>query len=145
MSGSILSYQSVSHERKERNQREQAVQDKAALFTVLIGKIVGIVVLIILAWPGSIRTPSHAGQVNNAAMMLSAALERFRQEQGSYPHSLSELLPRYLDRIPQTTGWNYDPAPDRASYQLSYTLGMERATLHSGGTGGMTFTSRPIP
>jgi hypothetical protein len=48
------------------------------------------------------ETTDKQKQVRTAMKRLADAITRFRSQKGEYPASLQELLPEYLDKIPET-------------------------------------------
>ena len=61
-----------------------------------------------------------------SGMLVVSVLERFRTDSGTYPKRLSELVPRYLERIPRPRGvegtWHYVPDRGLQSFQLMYGI-----------------------
>ena len=51
--------------------------------------------------------------LTNALLQLRKAIHTFHGENGRYPHSLEELVPRYIHRIPA------DPMTGTASWRLT--------------------------
>jgi len=46
------------------------------------------------------ETPDHAATMREALTSLRTAAAKFRDDNGRGPHTLEELVPRYLDRVP---------------------------------------------
>jgi hypothetical protein len=64
------------------------------------------------------------------APQLIAALERHRQEEGSYPLELSRLVPKYLPALPNArVGWLSDPGEDFTYTDLGDSFLLEFASV----------------
>lgn len=67
---------------------------------------------------------------DEVAPALIAALERHRQEEGSYPLELSRLVPKYLPELPGAkVGWLSDPGEDFTYTDLGDSFLLEFASV----------------
>lgn len=71
-------------------------------FRTTVFALVLLLVVVAMAFFLSVRFEGDpAVTVQQPGNAIIAALQRYRSEQGSYPVSLEELVPRYLDDMPQ--------------------------------------------
>ena len=85
--------------------------------------VIGVVVVLVLggafaAWQikqGIERANLQANEdaLRHSLSEMRAAIRNFHSEKGRYPHSLEELVPKYLHRIP------VDPMTNSASWRLT--------------------------
>jgi hypothetical protein len=78
------------------------------------------------------RTAEFRAQAE-AGQPIVQAIEKYHSDTGSYPESLSALVPRYLAAVPETpdgsehkfTGWDYTRTTNGliVSFSLRYYLG----------------------
>lgn len=68
-------------------------------------------------WPAG-KDPKGQELCNNARPVL-AALAAYHREQGYYPQSLHELVPRYMDRIPFNPGLRFHR--DKGLVEFAYS------------------------
>ncbi len=82
---------------------------------------------ILASFPPGLRVLKFEGRLHTErdAIIAAIALERFRRERGSYPKSLAELAPAFLDEIPVD---RFDDKP------LRYEIRNGRPFLYSVGT-----------
>jgi general secretion pathway protein G len=84
---------------------------------------IGIVVVILLAgaftawqFKKNIEEASHQAQISalrNSLAELRGAIAKFHSDRGRYPHSLEELVPNYIRRIP------VDPMTGSVSWRVT--------------------------
>lgn len=67
---------------------------------------------------------------------IIAALEEYKENTGSYPESLKELTPLYIDRIPTSQmAWFDEPyyyKKEGNNYELSFRSGNEESCFYTG-------------
>lgn len=75
----------------------------------------------------SLTDPSLVEETKREGDLVVDALKRFRSTTGRYPTSLDELVPHYMDMIPQPVAgdgrWHYRAVKSGSSFSLVFGVG----------------------
>jgi hypothetical protein len=75
------------------------------------------------AYREAYRIPAEQRQVLEQADRIVDAIEQFHSNNGRYPESLSELVPSYLNVLPEhPTGWSYNYTRSGEECSLSFAM-----------------------
>jgi len=80
------------------------VRGLAVVFGVIVVGVIGLIVLLVVtvSIPMMMRSERQLGTIVQQAAPLLKALEKYREDYGEFPLDLGELVPKYLQQIPQT-------------------------------------------
>jgi hypothetical protein len=101
------------------------------LFAVAVAAVVVVVSLLagLMYFLWVADTSGHAEHNVAEGDRIVHALQKYKAARGTYPQSLRDLVPEFLENIPQPkrAEWIYKPAPDRQQFMLCFEGGDQDA------------------